>query len=126
MDETPQSKGGRARAKALPTHKRREIAIRAANARWAKLIDPNSIPRASHQGLMPIGDVEVEVYRLEDGRRLIAKGAMAKALTLKSEGGNAFVRNRHQKRGTIRDQRKAMAKNSKSDSFQILGDRFGN
>jgi hypothetical protein len=50
------------------------------------------MPRASHQGLLPIVDVEVEVYRLGDGRRLIAKSAMAKALTLKSEGGNAFLR----------------------------------
>jgi hypothetical protein len=42
--------------------------------------------------LLHIGEVEVEVYRLHDGRRLIAKGAMARALTLKSEGGNAFLR----------------------------------
>ena len=90
--ETPQSKGGRARATSLTSEKRREIALRAAQARWSKLSDPNSLPRASHQGLMPIGDVQIEVYRLHDGRRLIAKAAMAKALTLKSEGGNAFLR----------------------------------
>ncbi|WP_165915859.1 P63C domain-containing protein [Aminobacter aminovorans] len=36
--------------------------------------------------------MDIEVYRLFDGRRLIAKSAMAKALTLKSEGGNAFLR----------------------------------
>lgn len=90
--ETPQAKGGRARATSLTSEKRREIALRAAQARWSKLSDPNSLPRASHQGLMPIGDVQIEVYRLHDGRRLIAKAAMAKALTLKSEGGNAFLR----------------------------------
>src|SRR4051812_8387218 len=91
-DETPQSKGGKARASRLTSDKRREIAVLAAQARWAKLPDSNRVPRASHQGLLPIGDVEVEVYRLGDGRRLIAKSAMAKALTLKSEGGNAFLR----------------------------------
>ena len=89
---TNQSKGGRARAKSLTSEERREIAKRAAAARWAKLPDPAAVPRASHQGMMPIGDVEVEVYRLDDGRRLIAKSAMAKALTLKSVGGNAFLR----------------------------------
>ena len=92
MDDSPQSKGGNARARNLSSDKRREIAQRAAQARWAKLLDPNNLPRASHQGLLPIGDVEIEVYRLYDGRRLIAKAAMAKALNLKSEGGNAFLR----------------------------------
>jgi hypothetical protein len=87
-----QSKGGVARAKALSSENRREIAKKAAQARWAKLDDPTNIPKASHQGILQIGDIEIEVYRLDDGRRLIAKSAMAKALTLKSEGGNAFLR----------------------------------
>lgn len=90
--ETPQSKGGKARARTLSTSDRQMIAKRAAAARWARIKDPSGIPRASHQGLLPIGDVEIDVYRLHDGRRLIAKGAMARALGLKSEGGNAFLR----------------------------------
>ena len=40
----------------------------------------------------PSATLEVEVYRLHDGRRFIAKVALAKALNLKSEGGNAFLR----------------------------------
>lgn len=92
MKDTPQRKGGIARAKSLSTLKRREIAQRAAQARWAKIADPQELPRASHKGKLPIGDVEIEVYRLNDGRRMIAKGAMARALNLKSEGGNAFLR----------------------------------
>ena len=90
--ESPQSRGGKVRAQNLTSEKRREIAIKAARRRWAKLSDPSNLPRASHRGLMPIGDVEIEVYRLHDGRRLIAKAAIAKALNLKSEGGNAFLR----------------------------------
>ncbi len=87
-----QRKGGNARARALSSEQRREIAKRAAQARWAKIADPTGLPRATHQGILPIGDVEIEVYRLHDGMRLIAKGAMARALNLKSEGGNAFLR----------------------------------
>ena len=34
-DDTPQSKGGRARAEALPAGRRKEIAKAAAAARWA-------------------------------------------------------------------------------------------
>jgi hypothetical protein len=93
---TPQSKGGKARAISLAPNERKEIAQNAARARWEKmrqrLLDPAGLPRASHQGLLKLGDVEVEVYRLFDGRRLISKRAMAKALSLKSEGGGAFLR----------------------------------
>ena len=92
MDESPQSKGGTARALTLSKENRREIAKRAAQARWAKIKDPDGLPRASHQGSLPIGDVEIEVYNLFDKRRVIAKAAMARALNLKSEGGNAFLR----------------------------------
>lgn len=89
--DTKQSKGGRVRAAKLSPEERRDIALRAAQARWAKL-EPGELPSASHQGQLSIGDVEIEVYRLNDGRRLISKKAMAKALNLKSEGGSAFLR----------------------------------
>jgi hypothetical protein len=90
--KTPQSQGGFARANVLSREARQRIAKKAAQTRWAKIADPSGLPRASHQGKLQIGDTEIDVYRLQDGRRLIAKGAMARALTLKSEGGNAFLR----------------------------------
>lgn len=92
MDDSPQSKGGNARALVLTKEERREIAKHAAQARWAKVVEADGIPRASHQGRLPIGDVEIEVYNLYDKRRVIAKAAMGRALNLKSEGGNAFLR----------------------------------
>lgn len=92
MAKSPQSQGGRARAKKLSADERREIAIRAAQARWARIADPDYLPTATHQGLLKIGEVDVEVYRLQDNRRMISKAAMARALTLKSAGGNAFLR----------------------------------
>lgn len=48
--------------------------------------------KASHQGELPIGDVRLDCYVLEDGKRLFHKRGMARALTLKSEGGNAFLK----------------------------------
>jgi len=92
MNDSRQSKGGAARALVLSKEDRRAIAQRAAQARWAKIKDQDGLPRASHQGKLPIGDVEIEVYNLFDKRRVIAKAAMARALNLKSEGGNAFLR----------------------------------
>jgi hypothetical protein len=87
-----QSKGGDARAIALTTERRREIAKQAAEARWAKISDPDSLPITSHYGPFTIGDITVEAYRLRDGRRVISKKGMADILGLKSTGGNAFLR----------------------------------
>ncbi len=95
MSVSPQSKGGQARALSLTREEKKEIAKKAALARWnrqAISLDPNVMPEASHQGDLPIGDVTLECYVLEDGRRLFHKRGMAKALTLKSDGGNAFLK----------------------------------
>ena len=90
----PQKKGGEERARRLSTEERRDIARTASAARWAKekAAIEAGLPKATHQGKMMIGDVEVDCYVLEDGRRLIHKRGMAKALNLKSAGGNAFLR----------------------------------
>lgn len=92
MAITRQSKGGTERAKRLSSDERREIARNAAKARWAKIADPNRLPVATHQAPLQIGAVTVDAYRLDDGRRMISKSAMAAALGLKSKGGNAFIR----------------------------------
>lgn len=50
------------------------------------------LPKATHQGQMTVGDLNLDCYVLEDGRRVFHKRGMARALGLKSEGGNAFMR----------------------------------
>lgn len=50
------------------------------------------LPKATHQGQMAIGDLLLDCYVLEDGRRVFHKRGMARALGLKSEGGNAFMK----------------------------------
>lgn len=87
-----QSEGGKARAKVLSSDQRREIAKQAAKARWAKISDPNRLPIATHAAPLQIGAVTVDAYRLDDGRRMLSKAAMASALGLQSKGGNAFMR----------------------------------
>ena len=55
--------------------------------------DPPPKPvAATHRGILPIGGLQHEVYVLEGGRRVFAKRGMARALGLKSEGGNAFLK----------------------------------
>jgi hypothetical protein len=94
-ESTPQSLGGKARSESLTREQRKEIARQGAMARWKKpglTADPDAMPEASHQGELPIGDVKLDCYVLEDGTRLFHKRGMARALTLKSEGGNAFLK----------------------------------
>ena len=50
------------------------------------------LPRATHQGQMAIGDLVLDCYVLEDGRRVFHKRGMAKALGMRSGGGNVFMR----------------------------------
>ncbi len=50
------------------------------------------LPKATHQGQMAVGDLLLDCYVLEDGRRVFHKRGMARALGLKSEGGNAFMK----------------------------------
>lgn len=92
MPESQHSAGGVARAKALSKSRRSEIAKAAAKARWTLPETRGLLPEAISQGLMTIGDTQIDCYVLKDGRRLIHKRAMAKALGLKSEGGNAFMK----------------------------------
>ena len=92
MSDSKQSLGGIARRDALPPEIRKSIAEKAAAARWGKPGSLAEMPEADSQGVLPIGDVTVEVYVLKDRRRLIHKRGMARALGLKSEGGNAFMK----------------------------------
>lgn len=96
---TPQSLGGAERARRLG---KAELSIqgkRAAKARWAAvrasakhLQDPNRIPEALCQGILEIGSVEIECYVLDSLKRVIHKRGMAKALGMRSGGGNVFMR----------------------------------
>lgn len=55
--------------------------------------DPPENPiEATHRGILPIGGLQLECYVLEDGRRVFGKRGMARAIGLKSEGGNAFLK----------------------------------
>ena len=92
MTRTPQSLGGAARAVRLSSEERRKIAQEAAKARWQRARRQPRIPTAKNDGVVQIGDVEIEAYVLDNGQRVISKKGIARGLNLKSEGGNAFMR----------------------------------
>src|SRR5438128_1257217 len=63
------AKGGEARARQLSKARRSEIAQQAAEARWDKR--DRTEPRATHEGVLPIGNIELPVAVLEGGIRVV-------------------------------------------------------
>jgi hypothetical protein len=69
------AKGGFARAKKLTPEQRSEIAKKAAEARWEV-----NIPKATHSGILTIGDTEIPAFVLEDGERVLSTRGIMKSL----------------------------------------------
>lgn len=72
------ARGGHARAESLTPIERREIAKKAARARWSE-----PILKATHgdpEHPLRIGDATIPCYVLEDGRRVLSLGGMVKSM----------------------------------------------
>lgn len=67
--------GGHARAAALSKSKRSAIAKKGAEARWKK-----EVPRATHEGVLKLGTLEIPCAVLDDGRRLLTQSGVMQAL----------------------------------------------
>ena len=81
--------GGIARAAALSGDERREIARKAVQARWAR-----HLPRATHQGLLRFGDIEIEFAVLDDGQHVIThRGFMIGLGRIRPPKGRQYYRN---------------------------------
>lgn len=75
LSELGAAKGGRARAKKLSPEERSEIAQKAAEARWGK---PSL--RATHEGVLRIGKMEIPCAVLENGQRVLTQSGFMQAL----------------------------------------------
>jgi hypothetical protein len=83
MDEqdtiTGKAIGGKARAEKLSPERRKEIAHKAATARWQSP-QPNSLPRATHEGELKIGDISIPCAVLDTGERLLTQSGFMRAI----------------------------------------------
>jgi len=70
---SPQSAGGAARAEALSDDRRKEIAAKAAQARWAK-------PKATHRGILKIGSARIPCAVLDNGKRVVTEHGITYAI----------------------------------------------
>ena len=67
--------GGIARAKKLSPEERSKIAKKAASKRWG-----SDLPKATHEGAMKIGDIEISCAVLDSGQRVLTQSGFMKAL----------------------------------------------
>lgn len=79
---TGKSAGGKARAKALSSARRTEIAKKGAAARHKV----PSTPTATHKGVLKIGETEIPCFVLDDGRRVISGRGLTAAIGMKGRG----------------------------------------
>jgi hypothetical protein len=91
-DDTPQSKGGKARASNLAPSRRAEIARKAAAARWSSREDemPKTIcGSADHPMRIPALGIEIPCYVIEGERRVLVQRGMVEGLGMSrgSAGG---------------------------------------
>jgi hypothetical protein len=73
--DSPQSQGGKARKEALSPEVRRDIARKAALARW-----DSDLPVASHEGDFNLGEVVISCAVLPNGTRIITQATFLRAL----------------------------------------------
>lgn len=70
--------GGKARADKLTPERRKEIAQKAAQERWENP-KPN-LPKATHEGVIKLGGIEIACAVLENGQRVLTQSSFMKAL----------------------------------------------
>ncbi|KJZ10429.1 hypothetical protein TW86_14115 [Halomonas sp. S2151] len=90
MTDDARKAGGEARAAKLSAERRREIAKKAADSRWAK---EGGLPKAlfgSEESPLMIGDIPIDCYVLEDGRRVLTQESFLVAMgrAAKAKGGH--------------------------------------
>lgn len=85
--ETRGSKGGKARAKTLDPERRKEIAREGAQARWAIVLETETIDNKTptihpqtQPGILHIGDIDLPCAVLSDRTRVITESSVAKTL----------------------------------------------
>jgi hypothetical protein len=86
MEEaTGKAKGGIARAKSLSKKKRKDIAKKAAAARWSG--DIKQATHGSDDHPLRIGDIEIPCYVLEDDMRVLSQRGMQTGIGMSISGG---------------------------------------
>lgn len=85
-------RSGRARMEKLTPEERRQLASKAASARWSQEKAMDTIAKATHTGTLKIGDLELDCAVLDNGERVLSQGGVASALGVGTGGAVAAGR----------------------------------
>lgn len=93
-DNIPEGKaiGGKARAEKLTPERRKEIAQKAAIVRW-QVRQTGNLPKATHSGMLKIGDAALECAVLNDGTRVFPQRTLYQALGFSRYTGGGDKKN---------------------------------
>jgi hypothetical protein len=83
--EQAASMGGSARAKSMTKEQRSESSRKAALARWESA-GKDPVPKATHEGILRIGELSIPCAVLEDGTRVLSESGMVSGLGLYRSG----------------------------------------
>lgn len=83
QNESGKARGGHARAEALTPAQRKDIARRAAKARYEVLVATHG----SAEKPLKIGDIEIPCYVLEDGTRVLSQRGLQTGIGMSISGG---------------------------------------
>lgn len=86
LSELGAAKGGKTRAEALSPEDRSDIARYAAEKRWGSVA--SSVPKATHAGVLEIGELMIPCAVLDDGTRVLSERGVTKALGGKRGGAH--------------------------------------
>jgi hypothetical protein len=93
-NDSIQSMGGKARAEALSPEERSQIATAAAEARW-------KAPKATHKGVLTIGEVRIPCAVLEDGKRVLSENGITNAILGSRSGASKRLKKAAESDGTL-------------------------
>ena len=85
------AKGGKARANSMSPERRKAVATKAAAARWSRGA-PIEAKKTDYTGILRIGDREIACAVLPDGRRVLSRTTVLRAMgrTGKAKGGRQY------------------------------------
>ena len=86
------ARGGKARAESMTPDQRKQLAAKAAKARWSKtkaipVVATPVLPTASYKGVLVLSGVEIPCYVLNNGMRLIGRTSFTEFLSGIKGGG---------------------------------------
>jgi len=93
------AKGGLARAAKLTPEERSNIAQKAAKERWD---NPNpNLPKATHRGVLRIGDMKIPCAVLDNGKRVITENGITNAILGSRSGASKRLKTARGKEGAL-------------------------